>query len=50
MQSVTKGDNAAQARKSLRLTRSELKGIEKSSEIGLGNLKRTLTSDPAGRS
>src|ERR1700730_8359665 len=41
--SVTKGDNAAQARKSLRLARSELKGIEESSEIGLGNLKRTLT-------
>jgi RNA polymerase primary sigma factor len=41
--SVTKGDNAAQARKSLRLARAELKGIEESSEIGLGNLKRTLT-------
>ena len=41
--SVTKGDNAAQARKSLRLARSEFKGIEESSEIGLGNLKRTLT-------
>jgi RNA polymerase primary sigma factor len=41
--SLTKGDNAAQARKSLRFARSELKGIEESSEIGLGNLKRTLT-------
>jgi RNA polymerase primary sigma factor len=40
---VTKGDNGAQARKDLRLTRSELKGIEASSEIGLGSLKRTLT-------
>jgi RNA polymerase primary sigma factor len=40
---VTKGDNGAQACKDLRLTRSELKGIEKSSEIGLGSLKRTLT-------
>jgi RNA polymerase primary sigma factor len=40
---VTKGDNAAQARKRLRLSRSELKGIEESSEVGLGNLKRTLT-------
>jgi RNA polymerase primary sigma factor len=40
---ATKGDNGAQARKELRLTRSELKGIEESSEIGLGSLKRTLT-------
>jgi RNA polymerase primary sigma factor len=40
---VTKGDNAAQARKRLRLSRSELKGIEESSAVGLGNLKRTLT-------
>jgi len=41
--SVTKGDNTAQARKRLRLIRAELKGIEESSEVGLGNLKRTLT-------
>jgi RNA polymerase primary sigma factor len=40
---AAKGDNGAQARKDLRLTRSELKGIEESSEIGLGSLKRTLT-------
>ena len=41
--SVTKGDNTDQARKRLRLIRSELKGIEESSAVGLGNLKRTLT-------
>ena len=41
--SVTKGDNAAQARKRLRLIHSELKGVEESSEVGLGSLKRTLT-------
>jgi RNA polymerase primary sigma factor len=40
---VTRGDNAAEARKLLRSTRSELKGIEELSEVGLGNLKRTLT-------
>ena len=40
---VTRGDNAAEARKRLRLTRSVLKDIEGSSEVGLGNLKRTLT-------
>ena len=40
---VTRGDNAAEARKRLRLTRSVLKGIDGSSEVGLGNLKRTLT-------
>ncbi len=40
---VTKGDNAAQARKRLRLSRSELKDIEVSSEVGLASLKRTLT-------
>jgi RNA polymerase primary sigma factor len=40
---VTRGDNAAEARKRLRLTRSALKGIEESSEIGLGDVKRTLT-------
>ena len=40
---LTKDDNAADARKRLRLSRSELKGIEESSEVGLGSLKRTLT-------
>lgn len=40
---VTRGDNAAEARKRLRMTRSELEGIEELSEVGLGNLKRTLT-------
>ena len=40
---VTKGDNAAQARKRLRLSRLELKGIAESSEVGLASLKRTLT-------
>ena len=40
---VTRGDNAAEARKRLRLTRSVLKDIDGSSEVGLGNLKHTLT-------
>ena len=47
---VTKGDNAAQARKSLRLGRSELKGIEESSEVGLAKSEAYSHSDPAGRS
>jgi len=37
------GDVAAVARKELRARRAELKEIEQSSEVGLNNLKRTLT-------
>jgi RNA polymerase primary sigma factor len=37
------GDTAAKARKELRERRSELKQLEDSSEVGLVNLKRTLT-------
>jgi RNA polymerase primary sigma factor len=37
------GDVAAEARKELRACRAELKEIEQSSEVGLKNLKRTLT-------
>ena len=40
---VTRGDTAAEARKELRSRRSELKEIEESSEVGLTDLKRTLT-------
>jgi RNA polymerase primary sigma factor len=37
------GDIAAEARKELRARRAELEEIEKSSEVGLTSLKRTLT-------
>jgi len=37
------GDVAAVARKELRARRAELKEIDQSSEVGLNNLKRTLT-------
>ncbi|HKD49868.1 MAG TPA: RNA polymerase sigma factor RpoD [Candidatus Acidoferrum sp.] len=40
---VALGDVAAEARKELRARRAELKEIEESSEVGLNNLKRTLT-------
>jgi RNA polymerase primary sigma factor len=40
---AAKGETAAEARKELRSRRSELKQIEKSSEVGLADLKRTLT-------
>jgi RNA polymerase primary sigma factor len=40
---VAKGDVAADARKELRTRRSELKDIEEASEVGLTELKRTLT-------
>ncbi len=40
---VSKGDNAAEARRELRTRRSELKEIEEASEVGLTELKRTLT-------
>ena len=40
---AAKGETAAEARKELRLRRSELKEIEESSEVGLADLKRTLT-------
>src|ERR1700745_3316720 len=40
---VAKGDVAAEARKELRPRRSELKDIEDASEVGLTELKRTLT-------
>ncbi len=40
---VSKGDNAAEARRELRTRRSELKDIEDASEVGLTELKRTLT-------
>src|SRR6266849_720147 len=38
-----RGETAAEARKELRSRRSELKEIEESSEVGLTDLKRTLT-------
>ena len=37
------GEVAAEARRELRIRRAELKEIEQSSEVGLNNLKRTLT-------
>jgi len=40
---ASKGDNAADARRELRTRRSELKDIEEASEVGLTELKRTLT-------
>jgi len=40
---AAKGETAAEARKELRLCRSELKEIEESSEVSLTDLKRTLT-------
>jgi len=40
---AARGDVAAEARKELRSRRSELKEIEVSSEVGLTDLKRTLT-------
>ncbi|HUI75143.1 MAG TPA: RNA polymerase sigma factor region1.1 domain-containing protein, partial [Candidatus Acidoferrum sp.] len=40
---VAKGDVAAEARKELRTRRSELKDIEEASEVGLTELKRTLS-------
>jgi RNA polymerase primary sigma factor len=40
---VAKGDVAAEARKELRTRRTELKDIEDASEVGLTELKRTLT-------
>src|SRR3989441_5776224 len=40
---AAKGETAAEARKELRSRRSELKEIEESSEVGLTDLKRTLT-------
>ena len=40
---VAKGDVAAEARKELRTRRAELKDIEEASEVGLTELKRTLT-------
>ncbi len=40
---AAKGETAAEARKELRSRRSELKEIEESSEVGLTELKRTLT-------
>jgi RNA polymerase primary sigma factor len=40
---AAKGKTAAEARKDLRSRRSELKAIEESSEVGLTNLKHTLT-------
>jgi RNA polymerase primary sigma factor len=40
---AAKGETAAEARKELRSRRSELKQIEKSSEVGLADLKRALT-------
>ncbi len=39
---VSKGENAAEARKELRTRRSELREIETASEVGLTELKRTL--------
>jgi RNA polymerase primary sigma factor len=39
---VSKGENAAEARKELRTRRSELREIESASEVGLTELKRTL--------
>jgi len=40
---AARGDAAAEARKELRSRRSDLKEIEKSSELGLTSLKRTFT-------
>jgi RNA polymerase primary sigma factor len=40
---ASKGENAADARRELRTRRSELKDIEEASEVGLTELKRTLT-------
>ncbi|HKW64199.1 MAG TPA: RNA polymerase sigma factor RpoD [Candidatus Acidoferrum sp.] len=40
---VAKGEVAAEARKELRTRRTELKDIEDASEVGLTELKRTLT-------
>src|SRR5712691_1881401 len=40
---VAKGETAAEARKELRSRRTELKEIEESSEVGLTDLKHTLT-------
>jgi RNA polymerase primary sigma factor len=40
---MAKGDVAAEARKELRTRRTELKDIEEASEVGLTELKRTLT-------
>jgi RNA polymerase primary sigma factor len=40
---VAKGDVAAEARKELRSRRTELRDIEEASEVGLTELKRTLT-------
>jgi len=40
---VAKGEVAAEARKELRNRRTELKDIEEASEVGLTELKRTLT-------
>jgi RNA polymerase primary sigma factor len=40
---VAKGDVASEARKELRTRRVELKDIEEASEVGLTELKRTLT-------
>jgi RNA polymerase primary sigma factor len=40
---VAKGDVAAEARKELRTRRAEVKDIEEASEVGLIELKRTLT-------
>jgi len=40
---AAKGETAAEARRELRSRRSELKEIEESSEVGLTDLKRTLT-------
>src|SRR3989475_759645 len=40
---AAKGEIAAEARKELRSRRTELKEIEESSEVGLTDLKRTLT-------
>jgi RNA polymerase primary sigma factor len=40
---MAKGDVAADARKELRTRRTELKDIEEASEVGLTELKRTLT-------
>ena len=40
---ASKGDVAAEARKELRTRRIELKDIEEASEVGLTELKRTLT-------
>jgi len=44
------GEAAAEARKELRVNRAGLKEIERSSEVGLGNLKRTLSRIQSGES